>query len=40
VVMGHAVAYGVGTMLQAGRWPVRVPDEVNFSIYLILPAAL
>jgi hypothetical protein len=29
-----------GTMLQAGRWPVRVPDEVDFSIYLILSAAL
>jgi hypothetical protein len=27
-------------MLQAGRSPVRVPDEVDFSIYLILPAAL
>jgi hypothetical protein len=21
---------GLGTMLQAGRWPVRVPDEVDF----------
>jgi hypothetical protein len=29
-----------GTMLQTGRSPVRVPDEVKFSIYLILPAAL
>jgi hypothetical protein len=27
-------------MLQAGRSPVRAPDEVDFSIYLILPAAL
>jgi hypothetical protein len=27
-------------MLQAGRSPVRVPDEVDFSIYLILPAVL
>jgi hypothetical protein len=27
-------------MLQAGRSPVRVPDEVDFSIDLILPAAL
>jgi hypothetical protein len=27
-------------MLQAGRSPGRVPDEVDFSIYLILPAAL
>jgi hypothetical protein len=26
------------TMLQAGRSPVRVPDEVDFLIYLILPA--
>jgi hypothetical protein len=31
---------GWGTMLQAGRSPVRVQDEVVFSIYLILPAAL
>jgi hypothetical protein len=31
---------GSGTMLQAGRSPIRVPDEVDFSIYLILPAAL
>jgi hypothetical protein len=31
---------GLGTMLQAGRSPVQVPDEVDFSIYLILPAAL
>jgi hypothetical protein len=31
---------GWGTMLQTGSWPVRVPDEVDFSIYLILPAAL
>jgi phosphorylcholine metabolism protein LicD len=29
-----------GTMLQAGRSPVRVPDEVDFSIYLIIPAVL
>jgi hypothetical protein len=28
---------GWGTMLQAGRSPVRVPDDVDFSIYLILP---
>jgi hypothetical protein len=28
---------GWGTMLQAGRSPVRVPDKVDFSIYLILP---
>jgi hypothetical protein len=27
-------------MLQAGCSPIRVPDEVDFSIYLILPAAL
>jgi hypothetical protein len=27
-------------MLQAGRSPVRVPDEVDFSSYLILPAVL
>jgi hypothetical protein len=27
-------------MLQAGRSPVRVPDEVDFLIYEILPAAL
>jgi hypothetical protein len=26
-------------MLQAGKSPVRVLDEVDFSIYLILPAA-
>jgi hypothetical protein len=26
-------------MLQAGRSPVRVPNEVDFSIYLILPAS-
>jgi hypothetical protein len=31
---------GLGTMLQAGRSLVRVPDEVDFSIYQILPAAL
>jgi hypothetical protein len=31
---------GWGTMLQAGRSPIRVPDEVDFSIYLILPATL
>jgi hypothetical protein len=29
---------GWGTVLQAGRSPVRVQDEVNFSIYLIFPA--
>jgi hypothetical protein len=29
-----------GTRLQAGRSLVRVPDEVIFSIYLILPAVL
>jgi hypothetical protein len=28
---------GWGTMLQAGRSPVRVSDEVDFSIYIILP---
>jgi hypothetical protein len=28
------------TMLQAGRSPVRVSDEADFSIYLILPAIL
>jgi hypothetical protein len=27
-------------MLQAGRSPVQIPDELDFSIYLILPAAL
>jgi hypothetical protein len=27
-------------MLQTGRSPVRVPDEVDFLIYLTLPAAL
>jgi hypothetical protein len=27
-------------MLEAGRSPVRVPDKVDFSIYLIIPAAL
>jgi hypothetical protein len=32
---------GWDTMLQAGRSPVRIPDEVDFfPIYLILPAAL
>jgi hypothetical protein len=31
---------GWGTVLQAGRSSIRVPDEVDFSIYLILPAAL
>jgi hypothetical protein len=31
---------GRGTVLQAGRSPVRIPEEVNFLIYLILPAAL
>jgi hypothetical protein len=31
---------GWGALLQAGRSPVRVPDEVDFSIYLILPAAI
>jgi hypothetical protein len=31
---------GWGSMLQAGRSLVRVPDEWIFSIYLILPAAL
>jgi hypothetical protein len=32
---------GEGTLLQAGRSPVWVPDEVDFfSIYLILLAAL
>jgi hypothetical protein len=31
---------GWGTMLQARRSPVRVPDEVDFSIYLIIPAIL
>jgi hypothetical protein len=32
---------GWGTMLQAGKSPVRVPDGIDFfSIYLILPAAL
>jgi hypothetical protein len=28
------------TTLQAGRSRDRIPDEVDFSIYLILPAAL
>jgi hypothetical protein len=27
-------------MLRAGRSPIRVPDEVDFLIYLILPAVL
>jgi hypothetical protein len=31
---GNVVVWG--TMLQAGRSPVRVPDEVHFSIDLIL----
>jgi hypothetical protein len=31
---------GRSIILQAGRWPVRIPDEVDFLIYLILPAAL
>jgi hypothetical protein len=31
---------GWGTMLQAGRSPVLVLDGVDFSIHLILPAAL
>jgi hypothetical protein len=31
---------GWGTMLQAGRSLVQVLDDVDFSIYLILPAAL
>jgi hypothetical protein len=30
---------GWGTMLQAGRSPVRVADELEFFNYLILPAA-
>jgi hypothetical protein len=38
VARGSVVDWG--TMLQAGRSPVRVPDEVDFSIDLILPAAL
>jgi hypothetical protein len=37
VVRGSVV--GSGTMLQTERSPVRVPDDVDFSIYLILPAA-
>jgi hypothetical protein len=35
---GGVVAWG--TMLQAGSSQVRVPKELDFSIYLILPAAL
>jgi hypothetical protein len=39
--MEHAVALLVEALcLHAGRSPVRVPDEVDFSIYLILPDAL
>jgi hypothetical protein len=33
-------AVGSGTVLQAGRSRVRVPDGVDFLIYLILSAAL
>jgi hypothetical protein len=37
----HGSVVGCGTMLQAGRSPFRVPNEVNFfSIYIILPEAL
>jgi hypothetical protein len=31
---------GRDTMLQAGMSPVRIPDKVDFLIYLIPPAAL
>jgi hypothetical protein len=40
IMYNHGGTVGWGTMLQAGRSPVRVPDEVDFSIYLILPATL
>jgi hypothetical protein len=33
------LTFGI-TLVQAGRSPVRVPDEVDFSIHLILPATL
>jgi hypothetical protein len=33
-------AVGWGTTLLTGRSRDRIPDEVDFSIYLILPAAL
>jgi hypothetical protein len=36
-VLFFIAVVGLGTVLQAGR---SSPDEVDFSIYLILPAAL
>jgi hypothetical protein len=36
-VCGSIVGWGI--MLQARRSPVQVPDEMDFSIYLIIPAA-